>query len=181
MVHTSTVSRVTPLDTVPGFTGLPPPGCPHHTRPCTCDQTSSVQGDTPPRPCTWVTHPRSQGDPTSQTVKLGSHINSFQVNSPPQTLYLGSDVHSPRVNLASTWGHMPTFYRVTPLPGPAPRVIWSVSTVNLSQTLYLRSHVQSLQGDSTSQTLHLASHVHHLQGDSLPDSEPGVTCPQSPG
>ena len=139
----------------------------------------------PPRPCTWVTHPQSQGDPTSQTVKPGSHINSFQVNSPPQTLYLGSHVHSPRVTLASTWGHMSTFYRVTPLPGPAPRVIWPGSTVIPSQTLYLGSHVQSLQGDphpklftwhhtsivsrvTPSQTLNLGSHVHSLQGDPHP-------------
>ena len=28
------------------------------------------------------------------------------------------------------------------------------------------------------QTLYLASHVHSLQGDPLPDTEPGVTCPQ---
>ena len=154
-------------------------------RHCTWSHTSTVSRVTPSQALQLDSQFHSlQGD-LLLTVPLGSHIHSLQGDSPPPTLKLGSQVHTFQgdcILQTRTWGHTSTDFMVNTLPTPCN---WNHRSTVSRLTPYSRPclwvHKSSLQGDPTTRILYPGSHVHCLQVTPLPDSEPGVTRPQSLG
>ena len=128
----------------------------------------------------------SQWESTSQTLILGSHVLSVQVD-PSQPWTWGHISTVSRVTLLPrpfTWGHTSTVYRLTP-PPPAPRPCTcghrsTASRVTPPPIPYTWIYTSTVSMVSSTQTMHLQSHIHCLQGEPLPDPAPGVTNPQSP-
>ena len=145
---------------------------------------SIVSRETPlPRPCTWVGRFISSKVSSSLTLDLWSHVHSPQANPTSQTLHLGSYVQSLQVDLSQpwTWGHISTVSRVTLLPRPCTCGHRSTaSRLTPPPIPYTWIYTSTVSMVTSSQAMYLGSHVHSPQGLPLPDPVTGVTHPQSP-
>ena len=109
--------------------------------------TSTVHSLTPfPRLCTWG------------HTSIISMVTPLPNSAPGVTCPVSSG--------PCTWVHTSTVSSVTLHPDSVPGVKYLQSLVwHPLQTLYLQSHVDSLQGDPPPNTQHVGSNMHSFQGD----------------
>ena len=112
---------------------------------------NSLQVNTLPISCTW--HHTSTVSSVTPCLRLCAWGHVATVSNVTPLFYLGSHVHRFQGDTPSgpcSWSYMSTVSSITPY----------------HQTLYLSLLGLTLQGDPVSQTLYLGSHIHSLQSDS---------------